>query len=254
MQLENELGKKTCNEIHCTFVPSGLSVRFVSPVSPRFLLTFLLLQSLGLPVICAESEHNFAKWEKEIATYEQMDKTNPPPKGGLVFIGSSTVRLWKSPSQDFPGHNVINRGFGGSEIMDATHFANRVIFPYEPRAVFLRAGGNDIHAGKPAQEVFENYKKFVSTVRAGLPKAEIVFISQSPAISRWSEAEENKALNQLVEGYVEGEPGLKYIETYDIVFGADGRPRPELFIADKLHFNEAGYKLLAERVRPFLGK
>ena len=251
MQLENELGEKTCNEIRCTFVPSGLSVRFMSPVSRRLILAFVLLIHPVLRVRCAESEHNFAKWEKEIAAFEQMDKTNPPPKGGVVFIGSSTVRLWKSLPQDFPGHNVINRGFGGSEIMDATHFADRVVFPYEPRAVFLRAGGNDIHGGKPAQEVFENYKKFVATVRAGLPKAEIVFISQSPAISRWSEAEENKTLNQLVEEYVKGKPGLKYIETYDIVFGADGRPRPELFIEDQLHFNAAGYKLLAERVRPF---
>ena len=254
MQSENESGKRTCNKIHCTNDPSGLSVRSMRPASRRFFLTALVLLRCALPTFCAEKEHNFARWEKEISAYEQIDKTNPPPKGAWLFIGSSTVRLWKSLAQDFPKEQVINRGFGGSEIMDATHFADRIVFPYEPRMVFLRAGGNDIHAGKSAQEVFGNYQEFVKRVRAKMPETEIVFISQSPAISRWSEAEENKALNQLVEEYVKGKAGLRYIETYDIVFGADGKPRPELFIADKLHFNAAGYKLLAERVRGFLEK
>ena len=73
----------------------------------------------------AETEHNFGKWEKDISAYEEMDRTNAPPKGGLVFIGSSTIKLWKTLAQDFPEHNVINRGFGGSEIVDSTHFAVR---------------------------------------------------------------------------------------------------------------------------------
>ena len=222
--------------------------------SMRFFSTALLLLGFVHPAFCAESQHNFARWEKEIAAFEQMDQTNPPPKDGVVFIGSSTIRLWKSLPQDFPNHQVINRGFGGSEIMDATHFADRIIFPYEPRSVFLRAGGNDIHAGKTPAQVFDDFKEFVATVRAKLPKTEIVFISQSPAIARWSEAENNKALNKLAEDYVRGKPGLKYVETYDIVFGPDGKIRPELFIEDKLHFNAAGYKLLAERVRTVLGK
>jgi len=222
--------------------------------SPRILLVIFVFFAFVRSAICAEGEHNFAKWEKEIAAFEQMDRTNPPPKDGVVFIGSSTIRLWKSLPQDFPNHHVINRGFGGSEIMDATHFADRIIFPYEPRSVFLRAGGNDIHAGKTPAQVFDDFKEFVATVRAKLPKTEIVFISQSPAIARWSEAENNKTLNKLAEDYVRGKPGLKYVETYDIVFGPDGQIRPELFIEDKLHFNAAGYKLLAERVRTILGK
>src|SRR5205085_1500444 len=106
----------------------------------------------------AETEHNFAKWEKEIAAYEQMDRTNPPPRSGLLFIGSSTIRLWKTLAQDFPKQNVINRGFGGSEIVDATHFAERIIFPYRPAMIFLRAGGNDLFAGKSPEQVFSDYK------------------------------------------------------------------------------------------------
>ena len=101
----------------------------------------------------AAGKHDCGKWEKEIAAFEQLDRTNPPPKGALLFIGSSTIRLWKTLAQDFPEHRVINRGFGGSEIVDAAHFAERIIFPYEPRMIFLRAGGNDIHAGRVQRNV-----------------------------------------------------------------------------------------------------
>lgn len=204
--------------------------------------------------MCAEKAHDFGKWEKEISAYEKSDQTNPPPKGAVVFIGSSTVRMWKTLAQDFPDQKVINRGFGGSEIVDSTHFAERVIFPYAPRAVFLRAGGNDLNAGKTAEEVFADFKEFVEKVQAKLPEAEIAFISMSPTLARPNQVQKEKAANTMIENYVKGKPRLKYIETYDMVLGADGQPRAELLLADKLHFNPAGYKLLAERVRPHLPK
>jgi lysophospholipase L1-like esterase len=200
--------------------------------------------------------HNFARWEREIAAFEAQDRLNPQPKGGVLFIGSSTIRLWKTLATDFPDTHVINRGFGGSEIVDSTHFADRIIFPYEPRAIFLRAGGNDIHSGRSAREVFEDYKQFVATVHTRLPRARVVFISWCPAISRWSERHENKALNDLVHQYVQqrNTPLLEYVETYDMSLDANGQGRPELFVSDMLHFNEAGYRILAERVRPFVSR
>jgi len=214
----------------------------------------LLVISIGLSATAAEGEHNFGKWEKEIAAYEQKDRTNPPPKGADLFIGSSTIRLWTTLAEDFPRNHVINRGFGGSEILDSTHFAERIIFPYEPRTIFLRAGGNDLWAGKTPEEVFGDFKGFVEKIRGKLPDTEIVFISLSPSIARWKQADKEKALNKMAEEYIRQEPRLKYIESYSLPLGPDGQPRPELFVADKLHFSGEGYKLLAERVRPFLPK
>src|SRR4051794_38413638 len=193
----------------------------------------------------------FARWEKEISAFEQADKVNPPPKGAIVFTGSSTIRRWDTLAKDFPDHQVINRGFGGSEIVDCTHFADRIIFPYEPRMIFIRSGGNDIHAGKTAEQVFQDYKDFVARVREKLPETEIVCISLSPSIARWNEAEANKALNAMIQHFSEQTPHLKYIDVYDIVLGPDRKPRPELFVEDKLHFTPQTYKLLAERVKPF---
>jgi lysophospholipase L1-like esterase len=204
--------------------------------------------------IGAEAAHDFAKWEKEITAYEQMDRTNPPPAGALLFIGSSTIRLWKTLAQDFPGHRIINRGFGGSEIVDSTHFAERVILPYKPRMVLLRAGGNDLHAGKTPEQVFADFKEFVAKIHSKLPGTEIVFLSLSPSIARWNQADKEKAVNTMIEEYIRKTPRLKYIETYPMPLGADGQPRAELFVEDKLHFNAEGYKLLAEIVRPHLPK
>lgn len=202
------------------------------------------------PIVGAEGKpHAF---ENEIAAFVQADAVQAPPKGAILFIGSSTVRLWKTLASDFPKYRVINRGFGGSQIADSTYFAPRVVFPYAPRAIYLRAGGNDLWAGKSVEQVFADFKEFVSTVQAKLPDTDIIYVSLNPSISRWKQAGETKALNELIAGFIKGKPRLRYVETYDIVLGADGKARPELFVKDQLHFSAEGYKLFAARIRPDL--
>jgi len=202
----------------------------------------------------AQQAHDSSRWEKAIAAFEAEDKVNPPPKNALLFIGSSTIVRWKSLAQDYPEHKVINRGFGGSQIADSVNFADRIIIPYAPRAVFLRAGGNDLNAGKSVEHVFGDFKAFVAKVQGKLPQTDIFFIGLSPSIARWKQHEQEQELNKLVQDYIAGKQHLTYIETYGMVLGADGKPREDLFVEDKLHFNEAGNKLLAEKVRPYLPK
>jgi lysophospholipase L1-like esterase len=197
----------------------------------------------------AEPILHFSQWEKEVAAFERADATNPPPKGAWLFVGSSTIHRWNSLASDFPGQPVINRGLNGTEIVDCTHFAGWIIFPYSPKVIFFRAGGNDLWDGKSPKQVFADFKAFVRAVHAKLPQADLVFISWSPTPARWKQAAQEKTLNKLVAAYLRGRPHLFYIETYPLVLGANGQPRPELFAADKLHFNAGGYKLLAERVR-----
>ena len=221
----------------------------------KFFPLLLLAAMLVVPggnVWSADTNHNFAKWEKDIAAFEQSDATNPPAKGGFVFTGSMTIANWKSLAQDFPGQPVLNRGFGGSEIVDATHFADRIIFPYAPRKVFLRAGGTELWAGKSAEQVFNAFQDFVAKVHAKLPSAEIVFISLSPSVARWKQRDVEKSVNTMVANFVAKNPYLKYVETYDLPLGTDGLPKPELFLEDQLHFSPACYRLLAERVRPLV--
>ncbi|HEV7404757.1 MAG TPA: GDSL-type esterase/lipase family protein [Chthoniobacteraceae bacterium] len=214
----------------------------------------LLLALAFVSSFALAKEHDFAKWDKAIAAFQAGDEKTPPAKGGIVFVGSSTIVRWKTLAQDYPGLNLINRGFGGNEIEDCTHFAEQTIFPYEPKMVVLRAGGNDIHNGKSPEQVFSDFKAFVEKVRGKLPDAEILYLSMSPSIARLSEIEQNKAANALIKKYCEEGTKLKYIDTWDVPLGTDGQPDPAMFVEDKLHFSPAGYVKLAERVRPFMPK
>jgi lysophospholipase L1-like esterase len=211
------------------------------------------LSQQGGPRSYAESR-DYSKWEKEVAAYETSDRQNPPPKGGILFIGSSTIRLWKTLAEDYPNLKVINRGFGGTEIVDSTHFADRLIFPHEPKQIFLRAGGNDIHNGRTPSEVAIDFRKFVRVIHERLPKTEILYISVSPAPSRWGESDKYRELNRLIRGMALEMPRVGFVDTFDMVLRADGSARPELFVKDRLHFSPEGYELLRARVRPFLAQ
>jgi lysophospholipase L1-like esterase len=216
----------------------------------KFMLLTWLLASVGL--CCAAPTNNFAKWEKDIAAFERADKSNPPPQQAVLFAGSSGIRLWKTLAQDFPEHRVINRGFGGSHIADSTHFADRIIIPCAPRLIVLRAGGNDIAAGKSPEQVGHDFQDFVTTVRTKLPDVDIIYIGWNPTAARWQNREREQAANTLIRNYIQQHPHLKYVDTWNLVLGPDGLPRPELFVADKLHFTPAGYKILTDLVRPLL--
>lgn len=198
------------------------------------------------------ASHDYKKWEKNIAAFEEADKQSAPAKGCLLFIGSSTIVRWKTLSQDFPGVPVLNRGFGGNQIKDSTFYAERMIFPYAPKAIFLRAGGNDINAGWPAADVFNDFKLFVAKMRAHLPNVPIYFISLSPTIKRLKQIDAGNQLNDLIAAWAKEQTGITYIDTRTLSLDQDGKVRPELFVADMLHFNEAGYKLLAAAVKPFV--
>jgi lysophospholipase L1-like esterase len=223
---------------------------------PRFPLWLLLLLSLvcspGWRAQAAETADTAGKWEKEIAAFEQKDRESPPPKGCVVFVGSSSIRMWKTLKEDFPNHHVLNRGFGGSELKDSVHFADRIVLPYEPAMVVVYAGGNDIHNGKSPEQVFEAFKAFEEKVHAKLPQTEIAYISIAGNPARWAEVEKVKAANELIAAYVSSKPHLKFINVFPRMLGADSLPRPEIFLADNLHMNAEGYKLWTEVVRPFL--
>lgn len=192
------------------------------------------------------------KWQSAIREFERTDLESPPPKNAILFIGSSTIRLWKSLKHDFPNHPVINRGFGGSQMADAVYFADRIVIPYSPRQIIVYAGSNDIAAGKSPEQVASDFKGFVDQVRAELPDTRIVFMSIGPSPARWSQAEKQQQANRLIKAYINTGKNLDYIDLWDQFLGADGKPREEFFVADRLHHSESGYKIRADAVRPFL--
>lgn len=201
------------------------------------------------PVATAES----ACCPNEIAEFEAADRIRPPPPGGVLFVGSSTIRLWPQIEADFPGVDVVQRGFGGSELDEVVYYAPRIVLPYKPRLIVLYAGDNDLASGKSPETVFREYKAFVALVRRTLPKTRIAFVSIKPSGSRWALVDKMRATNGQVRKYVGTDPALIYVDVFTPMLGEDGRPRAELFREDKLHMTAQGYALWRDLLRPIVG-
>ena len=206
----------------------------------RFPIHLLALLALSAASFAQTKTNGF---EKDILAFEASDKTNPPPKNAILFIGSSSIRMWKTLAQDFPDYRVINRGFGGSQISDSIYFADRIVVPYEPRAIVFYAGGNDINARKSPETVFNDFKTFVGKVRGKLPTTRIVYISVAPNPARWAQIEQVRAANKMIRDYTTNEAGLSFIDVHPHMLGEDGQPKPDIYLADKLHMNEKGYAI-----------
>lgn len=191
------------------------------------------------------------RWEKTIQAFEEQDAENAPPKGEIVFIGSSSIRMWKT-DEDFPEFTIINRGFGGSQTADSVEFAERIAIPYAPRLVVLYAGDNDIAAGKLPEEVFEDTKTFFALIHAALPKTRIAYIAIKPSLARWSLVDKMRETNALIRAHTETDSRLQFINIDSPMLGDDGKPRAELFLNDGLHLTREGYDLWNSIIRPYL--
>jgi lysophospholipase L1-like esterase len=212
-----------------------------------FVVRALALSLLGWTLVCqlpAADNAGSERWQGAIAAFEAADKASPPPQDAILFIGSSTIVRWKTLAQDFPEHPVINRGFGGSQIADSVFYADRIVIPYRPRLIVLRAGGNDIHAGKSPEQVADDFQAFVARVRAKLPEVRIAYMPINASPLRWANVEREKQANELIKAYIAAGKNLDYIDAFEATLGADGKPREDLFVKDRLHFNDEGYKIL----------
>lgn len=218
----------------------------------RILTVATLLASL-LPgaVPADEKPAGPAKWEAEIQKFETQDADRPVAPGGIVFVGSSSIRLWKL-DQSFPDLPVLNRGFGGSEMDDTAHFAERLVLKHQPRVVVVYAGDNDLAKGKTPEQIAEGFRRFAGTVHERLPHTRIVFIAIKPSPSRWKLADQQRAANQAVCSFCQADCRRVFLDIFTPMLGVDGEPRPGLFVADRLHMNAAGYELWTSLLRPYL--
>jgi lysophospholipase L1-like esterase len=212
-----------------------------------FLTALLVAAPLALPAAAAEEN----RWEPDIRKFEARDRQTPPPPNGIVFVGSSSIRHWDTQAS-FPDLPVINRGFGGSKLADSVIFADRIVTVYKPKLVVLYAGGHDLLAGKKPADVAALFGEFVNKVRARLPQVKIVYISLNPTPKVWSMMDTFRESNRLIQAAVAKDTRLDFVDTEAALLGADGKPRPDLFIADGVHLSAEGYKIWTALLRPHL--
>ncbi len=197
-------------------------------------------------------ENDHAQWNREIAAFQAADRAQPPAAGAVLFIGSSSIRMWTSLATDFPELRTINRGFGGSEIADSTYFADRIVGPYHPRAIVMYAGDNDLQDGDSPVRVRDDFAAFVRKARSYDPGVPIAFIAIKPSMARKALLPKIREANALVRAYAASQHGVAYLDVFTPMLGQDGLPQPRWFIADGLHMNRQGYALWTGVVTPWL--
>lgn len=198
-------------------------------------------------VVLEEYEHQY---EREIELFEEIEAESASAKGGIVFTGSSSIRMWKTLEEDMAPMPAINRGFGGSTIRQVNAYAERIIFPLEPSLIVLYCGENDIAmAGQDASTTYQDFLDLVELLRYRLPETPILFVSMKPSIARWKYWDQFEEGNHLIQAACEREDYLTYIDVGPIMIGENGEPRPEIFIKDKLHMNQLGYQDWTQLIR-----
>lgn len=195
-----------------------------------------------------------ARFAAELNAFMRQDSASPPPPAPVLFVGSSSIRMWESLATDFPGVPVLNRGFGGSRMDDVLRYADRVVFRYKPRAIVLYEGDNDLQDGRTPARIAGDAAEFLSRVRTTLPQARVVCLAVKPSPSRWNLVDKVRQTNALLQAVVAQDTMATYVDVYTPMLGADGRPRPELFRDDSLHMTPAGYAIWRDAVGPALAR
>lgn len=221
---------------------------------PLFLLLLTVLTLHAQDVPPAAKPVGFARWEPEISKMEAKLRASPPAPGGIVFAGSSSIRLWNL-KESFPGLPVVNCGFGGSVIQDSTHFAPRLVIPLKPSVVVFYAGDNDSAKGNSAEVIAAHFKEFANTIHAALPDCRILYIPIKPSVARKQLMPLQKEANSLIEKFCQSQPGwMEYIDLATPLLTPEGQLRPELYRKDGLHLSEEGYRIWNKLLLPRLSK
>lgn len=184
----------------------------------------------------------------EIRAFEEQDRQAMPEPGAILFVGSSSIRMWTDLAKDFPDARVIDRGFGGSQIREVTGYVDRIVKPYRPSAIVLYAGDNDLAAGRTPQQVVEDFQSFVYRVRQDLPDVRIEFVSIKPSPARAQLIDAMREANRRVALYCSMLAKVGFIDVFTPMLDEEGKPRAELFGPDGLHMNRKGYDLWKEAI------
>ena len=204
----------------------------------------------GQPALVAADLPEGAPFRDEILRFAELDRASPPSGCPVLFVGSSSIRMWNTLEADMAPLPVLNRGFGGSSTHQVNDYFDRIVTPYRPRAIVLYAGENDIDGGRTPAEVGAEVEEFLALKTSRLGGVPVFYISVKPSKARAAQFARQTEANEAVRALAERHPDLHFIDVVSAMLD-DGRPR-DIYVADDLHMNAAGYAIWRERVRDAL--
>ena len=216
----------------------------------KFALLFLLSASL---VNAQQQKPPF--WD-DIQAFKKQDSVQRPVQHSILFIGSSSFTKWTDVRDYFPGYSIINRGFGGSTLLDQIRYVNNLVFPYHPRQVVIYCGENDLAASDTVtgEMVYKRFVTLFNLIRKKLPNVPIVFISLKPSPSRWHLRQKMITANDQIKAFLATKKKTVFVDVYHKMLGQDGLPTKEIYLEDNLHMNAKGYAIWQKELQPHLLK
>ncbi len=204
-----------------------------------------------LKIVKGKNEEGVLRWEKNIQAFDSLNDVEKYSDKAIMFLGSSYIRLWKNIREDVKYSQIIHRGFGGSNLSDVAYYVKRIVYPHHPKAIFIYVG-NDITAGekdKSPDQVLEIYKYVVKMIREKYPTVPITWFAISPSERRWAKWNEVQQANALIKAFCDANPNLYFVDSAHKFLGNDGKLITSLYLDDRLHYNEEGYKVWGKNIR-----
>lgn len=202
--------------------------------------------------LLAQDKKGPERWEETIKNFEKADQQNPPKEGVILFTGSSSVVMYEDLEKDFPNHNVLNRGFGGSQFSDLIYYTNRVIYPYKPSKIFIYEGDNDIAEGKLPKDVLAEAIELRKEIAKKLPGVPVVFISPKPSVARWGIKDKYEEVNKGLKAYADKTKNTMFADVWTAMLDENGKVYDHIFIEDNLHMNPEGYAIWKRVLEPYM--
>lgn len=222
-------------------------LKYASCITLLFIVSFFEFN----PAAAQQTKPPF--WN-EIQEFKKQDSISFPPEKSILFVGSSSFRMWNNLEQTYKDCNVINRGFGGSTLKDASFYADQIIFPYNPRQIVIYSGENDIASNISAQQTLKRFVTLFEAIRLKLPLVPVAFVSIKPSPSRLKFMPVMKESNLLIKTYLQKHKNTQFIDVFSPMLNEQGKPRPEIFLQDSLHMNARGYQIWEKAITPALIK
>jgi lysophospholipase L1-like esterase len=215
----------------------------------KTILSLLASFFLSCPALLAQP------FQQEILQFKKSDSIVMPPKGQIVFAGSSSFTKWKDVAMYFPGYPIINRGFGGASLVDLIRYAEEAIIQYQPRQVFIYCGENDmadVDTVSPATVLMRFTTLHRLLVKQLPTNTKLVFVSIKPSIARWRLENKFKEANQLIRDFIATQKNTQFLDLHNAMLDEKGLPQHDIFIADNLHLNAKGYQIWQKAFAPYL--
>jgi len=191
----------------------------------------------------------------DIQNFKKQDSVSFPPKNAILLIGSSSFTKWTDVQDYFPGYTIINRGFGGSTLLDEIRYVNDIVFPYQPKQIIIYCGENDLASSDTvtASMVLDRFKQLFQMIR-DKSEAPIAYISMKPSPSRRHLFPKMREGNQLIKDFLATQKNTAFIDVHQKMLDLTGQPLPEIFLDDSLHMNAKGYAIWKKEMEPYMQK